>query len=139
LPQPGAGNGDHHTEESLDATPPPQAFGQRALNAVIEGKADLGTVADTPIMFAVMSGKKVAILAVIQTSNKNEAIVARLDRGIAKPSDLKGKTIGVSLGTASDFFAETILIVHGIDRKQVNIEGRLSFVSRKTSESSVVC
>jgi sulfonate transport system substrate-binding protein len=111
----------YFTEEGLDATPQPQAFGQRALNAVVEGKADLGTVADTPIMFAVMNGKRITILAVIQTSNQNEAIVARLDRGIAEPSDLKGKTIGVKLGTAGDFFADTLLITHGIDREQVNI------------------
>jgi len=47
--------------------------------------------------------------------------VARHDRGIAKPSDLKRKTIGVTRGTTSDFFAEVFLIAHGIDRKQVNI------------------
>jgi NitT/TauT family transport system substrate-binding protein len=111
----------YFSEEGLDATPQPQAFGQRALNAVIEGKADLGTVADTPIMFAVMNGKKITILAVIQTSNKNEAIVARTDRGIAKPSDLKGKTIGIRSGTASDFLAHTIFIAHGIDRNDVEI------------------
>jgi NitT/TauT family transport system substrate-binding protein len=111
----------YFSEEGLDATPQPQAFGQRALNAVMEGKADLGTVADTPIVFAVMNGKKITILAVIQTSNKNEAIVARADRGIASPSDLKGKTIGIRSGTASDFLAHTILIAHGIDRNDVEI------------------
>jgi hypothetical protein len=52
-------------EEDLDAIPQPKAFGQRALNAVIEGRADMGTVADTPIMFAVMSGKRITILAVM--------------------------------------------------------------------------
>jgi len=108
-------------EEGLDATPQPHAFGKMALNAVIEGKADLGTVADTPIMFAIMGGKKITILAVIQTSNRNEAIVARQDRGIVKPSDLKGKSIGVTLGTASDFFADVFLNAQGIDRKQVTI------------------
>jgi len=108
-------------EEGLDVTPQPHAFGKMALNAVIEGKADLGTVADTPIMFAVMGGKKITILAVIQTSNRNEAIVARQDRGIVKPSDLKGKSIGVTLGTASDFFADVFLNAQGIDRKQVTI------------------
>ncbi len=111
----------YFTEEGLDVTPQPHAFGKMALNAVIEGKADLGTVADTPIMFAVMGGKKITILAVIQTSNRNEAIVARQDRGIAKPSDLKGKRIGVTLGTTGDFFADVFLNAQGIDRKQVTI------------------
>jgi ABC-type nitrate/sulfonate/bicarbonate transport system substrate-binding protein len=108
-------------EEELDAVPQPHAFGKPALQAVIDGKADLATVADTPIMFAVMDGRRITTLAVIQTANRNEAIVAKGDRGVVKPSDLKGKTIGVTLGTTSDFFTEVFLIAHGIDRKQVTI------------------
>jgi NitT/TauT family transport system substrate-binding protein len=107
-------------EEGLDATPQPHASGKEALQSVLEGKADLATVADTPIMFAIMNGKKISTLAVIQTTN-NEAIVARRDRGIAKPSDLKGKKIGLTLGTTGDFFADSFLLAHGIDRKHVKI------------------
>jgi ABC-type nitrate/sulfonate/bicarbonate transport systems, periplasmic components len=108
-------------EEGLDATPQRHAFGKEALQAVLDGKADLATVADTPIMFAVMNGKKISILAVIQTTNKNEAIVARRDQGIAKPSDLQGKKIGLTLGTTGDFFADSFLLAYGIDRKHVKI------------------
>src|SRR5450759_3513714 len=107
-------------EEGLDATPQPHASGKEALQSVLEGKADLATVADTPIMFAIMNGKKISTLAVIQTTN-NEAIVARRDRGIAKPSDLKGKKIGLTLGTTGDFFADSFLLAHGIDRKHDKI------------------
>ena len=107
-------------EEGLDATPQPHASGKEALQSVLEGKADLATVADTPIMFAIMNGKKISTLAVIQTTN-NEAIVARRDRGIAKPSDLQGKKIGLTLGTTGDFFADSFLLAHGIDRKHVKI------------------
>ena len=105
--------------EGLDAIPQPHAFGKPALQSVIEGKADIATVGDTPIVFAVMDGKKVLTLAAIQTSNKNEAIVARRDRGIARPSDLKGKKIGLTLGTTGDFFADSFLLIHGINRKQI--------------------
>ena len=111
----------YFTEEGLDATLQLHAFGKQALNALIEEKADLATAADTPIMFAVMNGKKITIPAVIQTSDKNTAIVARRDRGIKKPGDLKGKTIGVTLGTTSDFFTDVFLTLHGIDKKQVAI------------------
>jgi ABC-type nitrate/sulfonate/bicarbonate transport system substrate-binding protein len=108
-------------EEGLDATPQPHAFGKVALQAVLDGKADLATTADTPVMFAVMGGKKISVLAVIQTSNTNTGIVARRDRGISKPTDLKGKTIAVTRGTTSDYFTAVFLMVHGIDRKQVTI------------------
>jgi ABC-type nitrate/sulfonate/bicarbonate transport system substrate-binding protein len=108
-------------EEGLDATLQFHTFGKQALNAMIEGKADLATVGDTPLMFAVMEGRRIVILAAIQTSERNTGIVARRDRGISKISDLKGKTIGVTRGTTSDFLAESLLIVHGVDRKQVRI------------------
>jgi sulfonate transport system substrate-binding protein len=111
----------YYAEQGLDVKPQPHAFGKLALQSVLEGKADLATVADTPIMFAAMDNKKVAILAVIQASNKNEAIVALRGRGIEEPSDFKGKTIGIATGTASHFFAEAFLTVHDIDRRQVKM------------------
>jgi ABC-type nitrate/sulfonate/bicarbonate transport system substrate-binding protein len=109
------------SEEGLDATPQPHTTGKSTIDAVIEKKADLAAAADTPIMFAVMDGKNITTIAVISTSNKNMAIVARKDRGISRPADLKGKTLGIMRGTISDFFADTFLMTHGIDRKQVTI------------------
>ena len=111
----------YFAEEGLDAAPQPYPFGKLALNAVIEGKADLATAADTPMVFAVMNGNKITTIAVIQTSNRDEAIVARQDRGIALPADLRGKKIGVPLGTSADFFTDVFLLAHGIDREKVKI------------------
>lgn len=112
---------DYFSAEGLDVTPQPHAFGKVALKAVIDGQADLATVADTPIVFAVMAGKPVYTLAVIQTSNKNEAIIANTDRGIRTPADLNGRSVGVTLGTTSDFFADTFFVANGIDRKLVRV------------------
>ncbi|MHB8881637.1 MAG: ABC transporter substrate-binding protein [Thermodesulfovibrionales bacterium] len=111
----------YFAEEGLDAMPQPHAFGKLALNSVIEGKADIATVGDTPIVFAVMNGKKITTLATIQTSNQDEAIVARRDRGIAKPADLRGRNIGVPFATTADFFLNTFLRAHGLERNQVEL------------------
>jgi NitT/TauT family transport system substrate-binding protein len=107
--------------EGLEAIPQPHDFGKLALQSVLNGKANIATVADTPIMFAVMEGRPVAIIARIQSSEKNEAIVARKDRGIVKPRDLKGKKIGVTRGTTSDFFLYAFLLDQNIERKQVKV------------------
>jgi ABC-type nitrate/sulfonate/bicarbonate transport system substrate-binding protein len=112
---------DFFKEEGLEATPQSHAFGKPALQSVIEGKADIATVGDTPIVLAVMNGKKITTLAMIQATNKNEAIVARRDLGIAKPSDLQGKKIGLTLGTTGDFFADSFLLAHGVNRKHIKI------------------
>jgi sulfonate transport system substrate-binding protein len=114
---------DYFAQEGLEAKPQPHAFGKPALQAMIEGKADIATVGDTPIMLAVMGGKKIMTLATIQTANRNEAIVARIDRGIVNPSDLKGKKIGLTLDTTGHFFAEAFLVAHGIDKKHLKIIG----------------
>jgi NitT/TauT family transport system substrate-binding protein len=106
-------------EEGLDAAPQPHAFGKLALESVMGGKADLATVGDTPFVFAVMNGRKITTFATILASNRNNAIVARQDRGIAKPSDLQGKKIGVTFGTTGDFFNYSFLLFHGIHEKQV--------------------
>jgi ABC-type nitrate/sulfonate/bicarbonate transport system substrate-binding protein len=111
----------YFAQEGLEATPQPHAFGKLALQSVIEGKADIATVGDTPIVFAVIGGQKITILATIQTSNKNEAIIARRDRGIARPADLQGKKIGLTVGTTGDFFVESFLPAHGVDKKNVKI------------------
>lgn len=106
-------------EEGLDAIPQPHAFGKPALESVLEGKADLAGVGDTPFVFAVMNGRKITTIATILTSNGNNAIIARKDRGIEKPSDLAGKKIGVTFGTTGDFFLYSFLRFHGVDEKQV--------------------
>ena len=105
-------------EEGLEATPQPHAFGKPALQSVIDGKADIATVGDTPIVFAVMNGKKITTLAMIQTSNRNEAIVARQDRGITKPSDLKGKKIGLTPGTTGGRSAKLNSLRNSIPKKR---------------------
>ena len=112
---------DYFTAEGLDVTLQPHLFGKIALDAMIEGKADMATSANTPIMFAAMAGKKLGILAVVETANKNTGLIARRDRGIVKPADLRGKTIGMTKGTVGDFFLEVLLMKHGIERNRVKI------------------
>ncbi len=108
--------------EGLEVTPQPHLFGKVALDAVLEGKADMAIPADTPVMFAVAGGKKICVVAEIAISTKSLAIIARKDRGIETPQDIKGKNIGVSLGSTSDFFLSSFLITRGIGRNEVETE-----------------
>ncbi len=96
-------------DEGLDVTLQPQTSGKASLNAILEGKADLSTVAETPIMHAGLREEKTYLIATIHHANANTVIVARKDKGISIPSDLKGKTIGVSVGTNGEFFMDSFL------------------------------
>jgi NitT/TauT family transport system substrate-binding protein len=108
-------------DEGIDVVLQHHASGKTALDSMLQGKADLATVADTPIMFAVLNGKKFFILADIETANRNMTIIGLRDKGIMKPADLKGKRIGVTFGTNGDYFLETFLIANRIDRRSVNV------------------
>ena len=115
-------------EEGLEVTCRLFSSGKAALDAVREGKGDLATVADLPIMFAVMEGARISVVASISKSFRENAIVARKDKGIRSPSDLQGKKIGVPPGTAPDFFLDVYLIFNRIPLekiKQVPISGDL--------------
>lgn len=111
----------YYRDEGLEVVPHMHPYGKPALKEVLEGKADFATVAETPVMFAVMSGEKISIIATIQTSSNNGAIIARKDRGILNLRDLKGKKMAATLGTTSEFFMDAILGTQGISRKDVRV------------------
>lgn len=107
--------------EGLDVTPQIHEFGKIALDSMLEGKADLAVTADTPIMHAVTRGREIAAIGVIMTSRKGNGIVARKDRGITSPGDLRRKVVGVALGTTGDFFLGSFVSTRGIDRRELTI------------------
>ncbi len=111
----------YYLQEGLDAIPHLHPYGKLALREVLDGKADFATVAETPVMFAIMKGEKISVIATIQTSNKNTAIVARKDKGILTPAGLKGRKIAATFGTTSQFFMDVFLALHGIARKDVKV------------------
>jgi NitT/TauT family transport system substrate-binding protein len=111
----------YYRQEGLEVSEHLHPYGKAALQDVLEGKADFATVAETPVVFAIMKGEKISIIATIQTTGGNNAIIARKDRGIAASADLKGRRIGVTFGTSADFFLDTYLAVNGIARKDVKV------------------
>ena len=108
-------------QDGLEVVPQLYSYGKPTLEALLAGKADFATIGETPFMFAVMKGEKISVIATIQTSNKNNAVIARKDSGIRVPRDLKGRRIAVTSGTIGEFFMDAFLGVNGISRKDVKI------------------
>ncbi len=107
--------------EGLDIILQRHTSGKSALNSILEGKADFATTAETPIMHAVLSGNNIFAIATIGTSEKNLAVIARQDTGIAAAKDLEGKKIGVTIGTNGEFFMDSLLLVHGVLKKNIKV------------------
>ena len=103
----------------VDVVSQPFVLGKDALNALLDGKADLAVVADTPVMFAIRGGTDIAMLAGLSQNRRTLAIVAHRDRGITQTQDLKGKSVGVTKGTNLTYFLDAMLQVHGISSDEV--------------------
>lgn len=112
-------NKGYFSNQGLDVQPLIHSFGKAALQSILDGKADFATVAETPVMFSVLKGDKIFVIANIESSNVNNAVLARPDAGIVKAADVKGKRIGFTPGTTSDFFLDSFLTAQGLTRKEI--------------------
>lgn len=125
--QPGAGlvhvalSTDTFARHRLRAASEPVFSGSKALEALLQGKADLAVVPDTPFVMATMRGEALVLLATIHRSRRSLALIARADRHIGHPQDLAGKRIGVPFGTTAQFFLDTMMLVHGVRESDAQV------------------
>jgi len=108
-------------EEGLDVVAAPTMYGKLALDELIAGKVDFAFCGETSLMFAVLEDAGIFVVADMMNSVKDEAIVARKDRGIVSPSDLKGRTVGFSAGTVAEYFLDIFLTVHAVPRTSLRV------------------
>ncbi len=94
--------------------------GLEALETVNQGKAQVATVADIAFSATVIKNPSLRVLASIGTTVGSQ-IVARKDRKIHVPTDLKGKRIGFSEGTVSDYFLYSFLMSEDIPLQEVTV------------------
>jgi ABC-type nitrate/sulfonate/bicarbonate transport system substrate-binding protein len=91
-----------------------------AMNELLAGNADLAYAAE---FVGVSTSFRPADFRIITSTAKSDviALIFRNDRGISKPSDLKGKTIAFPKGTAAEFFLGRYLTLNGMDIKDVTV------------------
>lgn len=104
----------------LDVTFQTHTSGRDALAAALDGRADLATVAETPLVLAIMRGQPVSIVATVSYSGL-EGIIARKDRRIAAVTDLKGKRIGAAFGTTSHYVLDIVLLYNRVPLDQISM------------------
>ena len=87
--------------------------GAFAVNGLISDKVDVATASG--FVLALQGFKRPDLRAVAAISSTDIVeVVARRDRGIEKPEDLRGKRIGVTKNTIAEFFLSTFLSFNGI-------------------------
>lgn len=97
------------------------ASGKMALDAMLSGELQAVTAAVTPVVFNSFERRDFAVVASIGSSNNDTRIVARKDRGIGGPRDLRGKRIATQQVSAVHFFLHMFLLKQGLSEKDVTI------------------
>ena len=111
----------YFAKEGLNVTLQPYTTGKVALDATLEGRANLATVADIPIMFAVAKEQPVFIVATISTVERDPGIIGRKDKGVSTLASLHGKRIAVTLGTSGHFVLDAFLIRQKLSTDDVTL------------------
>jgi len=106
----------------VDATVVEYPSGKRALlEGLLPGEVDLVTTAAVPVVFGSFDRSDSRIVAAICSMDTDARVVARKDKGIAAPADLRGKRIATQRGSAVHFFLHLFLIKNGLSERDVEV------------------
>ena len=115
-----ADNKGYFQQEGLNVKIKEFGSGRTALATMLnEGGLDMVTVAQTPVMFNSFNRSDYAIIATMVCSDNDVKILVRRDEGIKRPSDLKGKKVGVTKGSTGHFFLGLFLAYNGLGLSEV--------------------
>jgi len=108
-----ADNGVHVTLQEYEA-------GKLAADALLAGETDIATTADFVFVSNSLEQDGLRILGTVAQSETIE-LVARRDRGISNPADLRGKKIGVTRKSSGEFHLGTFLTFSGLSLSDVEV------------------
>lgn len=112
----------YFTEEGLEVDIKEFSSGRTALRTMLqEGGLDMVTVAQTPVMFNSFERNDYAIIAMIEYSYNDIFLLGRTDQGINRPTDVKGKKMGVTTGSSGHHFLGAFLSYYGLEEKDVEL------------------
>ena len=94
---------------------------KQCLDALAKGEIDLATTSETPLVLSAFERDDLRVIASIGSSENEAKILARVDRGIRVPGDLRGKHVGILEDSPFDFFLHLFLLKQGLTMSDVNV------------------
>jgi len=95
--------------------------GQVAFEKVMNGEADFGTSSDSVIAFQSLATHSFVTHAMFVQSDNDVKLITRSSDKIKSAIDLKGKKVGVTKGTASEYLLSTLLAIEGLTMEDVEL------------------
>jgi len=115
-----AENKGYFAENGVEVTIKEFDSGRAAFTAMLkDGGLDMVTVAQTPVMFNSFDRSDFAIVSAMVSSYNDVFVLARRDRGITKPGDLRGKKVGLTKGSTGQYFLSLFLSTNNIQPSEV--------------------
>lgn len=97
--------------------------GAGVIAAMASGDVQISELGSSPLTIATSQGEDLKLFLVSFLIGTSESLIVRDGTGIEKPADLKGKIIGVPIGSTSQFSLTGALKHWGISEKDVRILG----------------
>ncbi len=96
--------------------------GKGAFEHMLAGHADISTPATTPVVANSFERRDYSIFVTFTTTYDGVKLIARKDKGIRTPQDLKGKVVGIVADTISQIMIDSLLAVEKILPQEVFIK-----------------
>jgi NitT/TauT family transport system substrate-binding protein len=108
-------------DAGLNVTLLPQTYGKAAVAELVRGNAALAVAADVPVVVEILKGAPLSIVASVANASNEIAVLGRIDRGVRTPADLRGRRVGVTLGTSGEYFLWAFLVRYRIAPQSVEL------------------
>jgi NitT/TauT family transport system substrate-binding protein len=116
-----AENRGYYQAQGLEVVLKAYQTGLEPLRGVREGRLDLASCAEFALVGEIFTGGTgLRCLAAIG-SGEVDMLIARRDKGVNRPEDLRGKTIGVPRNTSAEFFLGRFLTLNHISLQDVTV------------------
>lgn len=93
--------------------------GHRSMQQLLDGRADFATSSEAVVMFSSFQRDDFVLLASFVTSADDVKVLVRGDSGIARVEHLVGRRIATVRASASNYYLDTLLLLHGVDPNSI--------------------